>query len=455
MRWYLKIQNYDITIKHIRGKENIIADVLSRHAQTGVTDANSKEVIIAKIALLPDKKILNTLKNISNLQFNDEKLASIINRIKGNLGKPLDYYRLYNGTLYGKGKNSNKWRICIPSGFIKELVWAYHDTYGHYGAWKTYKSLSVNYIWKNMRTSVKKIIRTCELCQKSKYLNEKMAGPMKSIIPKDENELVAVDIFGPLPTSVGGVKYVFVVLNVFTKYVILYQIKSPTARTLINKLENDYFLNTRKPASILSDNGTQFMSKLWSTFLQRHNIRNLHCSIRHPASNPSERVMRELGRLLRVFCSTKHSTWAKFIKRIELLINCATSESTELEPIVLEKKIHPEFEVRKLLKIPDDGDNAVNFQIVRQKLLSKAAKRQSKHDNKQKLKKFEVNQLVWLKSNNMSSADNHEIKKLFLLYEGPYRIREIAGHNAYLLENSQTGVERGVFNIVNLKPYKS
>lgn len=346
------------------------------------------------------------------------------------------------------------YKIYIPEILQSQLATLYHEKLGHFGFWKTFKAMTQFYYWKNMRKTVKIVVRTCVICQKSKVPNQTSTGIMKSIIPLNQNELLAVDLFGPLPTSIAGVKYIFVILNVFTKYIKLYKLKKPTTRAIIGKLKNDYFIRVRKPERILSDNGTQFRSKQWDTFLRENHIDNLHCSIRHPQSNPSERTMRELGRLLRVYCHNKHTSWAKYTTKIEMLINCAVHESTEAAPITLETGRMPGQEIKRIISFPGQPDETTKVVLIREKLLSKAEAGQKKQRNTtKKYTKFEVGQSVWLKANNMSSAEDGEIKKLFLLYEGPYRIKDIAGHNAYTLENTADGSIRGVFNVVSLKPH--
>lgn len=451
-RWYLKIQNFNLEIKHLAGEDNIVADALSRFPYNQLE--NNKDIVIATTKLFNDKNIVRNLKNLKGLQRLDQHLSIVINKIENN-DKEINQFLLHNDVLFHADKLSKSWKACIPIVLIDELIKTYHEKFGHFGVWKTYKSLAKYYTWKNMRDTIKKFVRTCEICQKTKIANQAIVGKMKSVIPKDENDLVAVDLFGPLPTSTAGVKYIFVVLNVFTKFIKLYPIKKPTTIMLASKLGKDYFINVRTPQRILSDNGTQFTSKKWGEFLKNNNIHNLHCSIRHPQSNPSERTMREIGRLLRVYCHQKHTAWAKHVKNIELLINCAVHETTEVAPILAETGKHPDEEIKKIISFPDNKDGEkLNLQLfIRKNILSKAQKRQFKHDKNKKFTKFTEGQLVWLKSNNISSSEEKEIKKMFLLYEGPYRIKRIVGHNAYLLEDRVNKNVRGIFNVVSLKPY--
>ena len=59
--------------------------------------------------------------------------------------------------------------------------------------------------------------------------------------------------FGPLPRSIGGVQYLFVLQDVFSKLVTLYPIKRSMTQICLNKLTSYYFEKIGKPRKILSD----------------------------------------------------------------------------------------------------------------------------------------------------------------------------------------------------------
>jgi len=68
-----------------------------------------------------------------------------------------------------------------------------------------------------MYKAVKRVIKNCELCQKTKC-SKKPKQPLEPITDAEKNDLLAVDFFGPLSTSRRGVNYIFVIMDVFTKY---------------------------------------------------------------------------------------------------------------------------------------------------------------------------------------------------------------------------------------------
>ena len=66
-----------------------------------------------------------------------------------------------------------------------------------------------------------------------------------------------------LPKGRGGVMYVFVVLDIFTKFVQLYSVKRATSKVLSEKIMRDYMTKIGKPKVILSDHEAQFISGKW------------------------------------------------------------------------------------------------------------------------------------------------------------------------------------------------
>ena len=74
------------------------------------------------------------------------------------------------------------------------------------------------------------------MCQKSKVVNYRVEGEMNYIKVERPFDLVAVDLYGPLPRGRSGVLYVFVVLDTFSKFVKLYSIKRATSKVLSEKI---------------------------------------------------------------------------------------------------------------------------------------------------------------------------------------------------------------------------
>ena len=104
---------------------------------------------------------------------------------------------------------------------------------------------------------------------------------------------------------------------------------------------------------ILSDNGTQFTSNEWRNALEKEGIKVIFSSVRHPESNPTERVMREIGRMMRGMCKEKHTEWANYVKEIENMLNITSHFSTEVTPHELHFGVPIMSEIEKLVKFPE------------------------------------------------------------------------------------------------------
>jgi len=137
------------------------------------------------------------------------------------------------------------------------------------------------------------------------------------------------------------IAYIFVIVDNFTRFIKLYLLRQANSKICTKKLTTDYFPTFGIPQNIVSDHGRRFRSKYWQTSLKKYNIQVHHTSIYHPQSNLAERVMRELGRMFRTYCHTKHSNWPQYVPYIEWTLNNVRHKSTHHTPSELFLKQTP------------------------------------------------------------------------------------------------------------------
>lgn len=286
-------------------------------------------------------------------------------------------------------------------------------------------------------------------------MNISMEGEYQFISSSGPNDLVTVDYYGPLPRARGGVQYIFVMLDAFTKYVTLYTLKNATTRMTIKKIFEHFVPKFGKPRRILSDHGTQFTSSLWKNELEKQGIQVLYSSIRHPQSNPTERVMREIGRLFRTLSSSRHSKWAEFVPKIEQILNITVHQSTGFSPSELHLGTPIREEIHKVIKFPTNENRPHEYLITlaRENMLKNYERRKSQQKKITRII-LEEGDLVLLRVRHLSNALDKVIKKFFHLFEGPYRIQRRIGENAFLLvDKDNHDKEIGVYNRLNLRKY--
>ena len=473
IRWSLFLQQFSFDVSYCRGADNIIADFLSRHPEGKFTEHVENKIMISTIHTycMPKNKNEYNASQIMNLNRNDIILKNIIKNLAEkqkrdtfvkNIRVQLTEknndpnYQIFDDILFHKSTDEQNWRIVIPDEIKTELIIATHEKLGHPGVYKTVTYLKTYYFWKYMHRDVKRIVLACDLCQRVKHISTAMEGEYLPVTAECPSELVTVDFYGPLPRSRGGVQYILVVLDAFSKLVRLYSMKCATTQAALKVILEKYVPECGKPNRILSDNGSQFASNKWKNELESKGIKPVYSSIRHPQSNPTERVMRELGRMFRTFCKNTHTEWAVHLKNIEMLLNVTTHYSTAFTPHQLHFGVPVKSEIEKLINFPEKHviDHDYIITLARENIIKNFNLRK----NKQKPSKISLNigDKVLLRVRHLSNAIDKVTKKFFHLYEGPYTISELKGPNAFVLtdESKQPPIVIGTYSRANLRKYK-
>jgi hypothetical protein len=281
----------------------------------------------------------------------------------------------------------------------------------------------------------------------------------KHHMPKDPGELCAVDLYGSLPTSRGNVKFIFVCYDMFTKHVKLYALRSATTKSCLNKLLNHYCRNVIKPKVVLSDNGSQFRPPAWTKRLKEQGICAKFTPIRHPESNPSERVMRELSKFFRIYCQENHKKWVELLPSIEEWLNKTIASATGFSPVELMFGCHKQSLFNKLLpetkiKVGNEEEWDTKLKSAWIRMKKKIEERERRRIRGNKKWNPQLGDQVLVKAQNQSDAAKGQIDKFMPVYQGPYVIRNELPHSAYEIVDGN-GKVKGVFNKKQLKPYRT
>lgn len=90
---------------------------------------------------------------------------------------------------------------------------------GHFGGQKVFTVMKYNFHWPNMKREIIRQVQACDICQKAKKPNRHFENPLNPVLAKEVGELVAVDFFRPLPQRKGGVAFILVAVDIFSKYI--------------------------------------------------------------------------------------------------------------------------------------------------------------------------------------------------------------------------------------------
>jgi hypothetical protein len=472
-RWSLLLNEFDYDVEHIRGKDNVVADTLSRFPPdmgsvpirgpnvpiVGATVMSEVEVISAVFTASGLGELQAHFQNLRQLQVDDPFLGPIFNaRIQGGVPPDHDrlfpHFRIHQDVLIFVHPVDRTPKIALPEILVDDVIRIFHEQYGHFGITKIYSLMNRHFFFRRMRSRIERFVKSCDTCQKCKFPNRALSGEMHPIIAENPGDLVTVDYYGPLPESRSRVTYIFVVIDSFSKFVRLYPLRRAQAKISAQKIVND-FHRIIPVKAVLSDHGTQFQSRQWQDTLRSWGIRPTFSTIRHPQSNPTERVMKELSRLFRTYCSRSHAGWSTILSKIELLFNVTPDISTGYSPYEIVSGKNPSNPLSDLADtiLPANPPKAV-YEIradVRARL--RQAAEQRKKWKKSRGDVFHVDDFVLLRENPISDAANKVISKFCPLYSGPYVVDGVPHPNVYALRDPTTNERKGNYNISNLKLY--
>ena len=173
----------------------------------------------------------------------------------------------------------------------------------HKGVTKTYSRIRQQYYWENMMLDIQKYIQQCLQCQLKKLVRVKTKNPMIiTDTPGIAFEKISMDIVGKLPITTLQNQYILTIQDNFTKYSLAIPLPNHQASTIADAFVKKIICIYGSPKAVLTDEGTDFLSKLMIKMAKRFRIRQCKTTAYHPQSNGSlERSHHVLKEYLKQF----------------------------------------------------------------------------------------------------------------------------------------------------------
>lgn len=472
VRWAMKLQAYDLHLEYTPGKANVIADTLSRppcedESRTAcgictvVVETPRWEAPTLREAQLADLDVGKIIKDIEG----EEEVANTRWAERG--------YCMTQGVLYrySHDEDNEEPQLVIPESLRKEIMVECHDkaTAGHGGIDRTLKRIAQRYYFPGMRRFVTEYLKTCIECQRYKPSNVKPAGLLQTPVPAQRFEVLAVDLFGPLPRGSLGERWLLVVEDTASKWVELFPLVEATAEACARALIDEVFLRYGVPRRLISDNGVQFVADVMKHAMAALGVKQNLIPLYHPEANPVERKNRDIKTQLAILVEGHHKEWPEALPAIRFAMNTAVCKSTERTPAYLTfgRELRSPLDARADLR---DVTDAVNYvpQITpylrklagaladsketmeRQQDVRKAAK----DDKRQEGETYAVGDLVLIKTHALSNASKGVSAKFMPKQDGPYVIVNQVSPTTYILAHQQKPDDVvGKYHVSQLKRY--
>jgi hypothetical protein len=422
-KWVEFIETFPYVIRYKQGKENVVADALSRR--------------YALLSIL-DTKLLG-FEYIKDLYAPDSDFGEVFNACeKVAFGK---FYR-HDGFLFRENK------LCVPMCSLRELfVREAHGggLMGHFGVAKTLGILHDHFFWPHMKRDVERICEKCITCKqaKSKLKPHGLYTPLP--IPSELWTDISMDFILGLPRTKRGRDSVFVVVDRFSKMAHFIAChKTNDASHIADLFFKEIVRLHGMPRTIVSDWDAKFLSYFWKTLWGKLGSKLLFSTTCHPQTDgQTEAVNRTLSSLLRAIIKKNLKTWEDCLPHVEFAYNRSIHSATNFSPFEMVYGFNP-LSPLDLTSLPLservnlDGKKKAEFiKMIHEKArlnIERRTKQYVQQANKGRKKiVFEPGDWVWLHSRNDRFPEKRH-SKLLPQGDGPFQIVERINDNAYKLD---------------------
>ncbi|GJS68411.1 reverse transcriptase domain-containing protein [Tanacetum coccineum] len=327
------------------------------------------------------------------------------------------------------------------------------------------RALRSRYYWPTIHRDVRDMIKKCNDCQVHRPIPRQPQQELTPITSPWPFHKWGIDIAGPFPVAAGGLKFLIVAIDYFTKWIEAKAVATITGNQVKRFVWDNIVCRFGLPGEIVSDNGKQFCDNPFKDWCARLSITQRFASVKHPQTNGLvERANRSLGEGIKARLDRHKGRWVEELSHVlwahRTTIKVSTGDTPfslvyGTEAVIPAEIGMPTIRTAEVNIATNDDERRIDLDILEERreqaaIREEKAKLQMKgyYDAKVRGVSFRPGDFVY-RANDASHAE--DTGKLGPKWEGPYEVTEALGKGAYKLRDMDGRELPRTWNICNLK----
>lgn len=229
-----------------------------------------------------------------------------------------------------------RWKEYVSVPHRAPLARQLHHELCHLGPAKCASVARREFVWPGMLKAFKEEVRQCDTCKACKPRNRNNHVPMgMARIASTPFQRIALDHFGRTIRSRKGNRWLLVIVDIHTKFVLLKPCKTGKAAEVARFLEDGVFLPFGVPEVVISDNARALVGRTMRELFLAYHVKHWTTAYYHSQGNPAERYIRTASAAIRSVVLEQggdQRSWDDQVPRIQWALNTSEHDVTKKSP---------------------------------------------------------------------------------------------------------------------------